>query len=101
MLPNREFLDSLLDHDDERDTNETTNFWSVKNLAEQCTSFLTSPPKSMLLPRNLVLLWSDVVQMVANYGPPNLLSDFLFGLMSGMCQLANCSFWFPILFFAK
>ena len=95
ILPNRDFFDSLFEHEESCETSSTTsNLWSTDSLLENFNSFsINSQSKPLKLPKNLVLLWTDILQMMANYGPESLLSELLYGLheVSGGRHLTNTS----------
>lgn len=81
LLPSREFFDSLVDPYTDENTSVSSNLWAPEHLLENYSQIANnSQSKPMKLPKHLVQLWSDVLQMIATDGPEGLLSDLLYML---------------------
>ena len=81
LLPSRDFFDNLVEPDTDEYTPVSSNLWAPEILVENYSQMANnSQLKPMKLPKHLVQLWSDVLQMIATDGPEWLLSDLLYML---------------------
>ena len=88
LMPSRDFFDTLNDHDSDKiSTSSASNIWTVENLLDNFGSIIiNSQLKPLKLPRILVQLWSDIIQMLAADGPEDLILD----LFSGLHDISGC-----------